>query len=66
MTDRLLRRKEVEARIGFARSTLYKWLAEGSFPRPIYLGSAPRWSEKEIRAWIDARLNQRSEPTKAA
>lgn len=56
----ILRRKQVEARTGLSRSTIYTRIAEGSFPRPIELGGgrAVGWIESEINAWIQARIEQ--------
>ncbi len=34
----ILRRKQVEARTGLARSTIYHHIKAGTFPRPIPLG----------------------------
>lgn len=53
MTDRLLRRPEVEARTGLARSTLYDYVARGEFPQPVSIG--PRmvaWRESDVSDWI--------------
>ncbi len=33
MTEKLLRRPDVEARTGLSRSTLYEWMKRGEFPR---------------------------------
>ncbi|GGE41418.1 helix-turn-helix transcriptional regulator [Actibacterium pelagium] len=49
---RILRRPEVEARIGLSRSTLYKMMSDGDFPRPIRLGKrAVGWRESDIEDW---------------
>ena len=40
--------------IGASRSTVYKWIADMGFPRPVRAGArASRWREEEIQAWID-------------
>lgn len=56
----ILRRKQVEARTGLSRSTIYARIAEGSFPRPINLGGsrAVGWLESEINEWLQARIQQ--------
>lgn len=36
--DRLIRLPQVEATTGFKKSTLYGWIKEGKFPRPIQIG----------------------------
>ena len=56
MTERILRRPEVEARCGIGRSTLYDWMARGEFPQPVKLGARlVGWKESTISAWLDAR-----------
>lgn len=37
---RLLRLKEVEARCGLRRSSIYRKVAEGTFPRPILISGS--------------------------
>ena len=54
--DRLLTRREVEARCRLARTTLYKMMREGQFPCPIRIGArAVRWLQSEVEAWIQSR-----------
>jgi predicted DNA-binding transcriptional regulator AlpA len=36
--DRLLRRREVEAMVGFGRSMIYEKMASGAFPQPLKIG----------------------------
>jgi len=57
----ILRRKQVEKRTGLSRSTIYLRIQEGTFPRPVNLGSrAVGWLENEIEAWLAARLEVRN------
>ncbi|MBU4628421.1 AlpA family transcriptional regulator [Pseudomonas sp. BF61] len=59
---KLLRKKEVLAATGFKNSTLYKYIAEGRFPKPVSLGEGARavaWVEGEVAAWIEARISAR-------
>jgi len=58
MTERILRRREVEARTGLSRSTLYAQMAEGTFPRPVRLGKrAVGWMESTISEWLESRVS---------
>ncbi len=53
----ILRRKQVQARTGLARSTIYLNIKQGTFPKPIPLGSrAVGWIESEISDWIAERI----------
>lgn len=56
----ILRRKEVEARTGLSRSTIYKRIADGTFPPPIPLGAkSVGWVSGEIDAFLADCLAQR-------
>ncbi|MBT2866543.1 AlpA family transcriptional regulator [Chromobacterium violaceum] len=59
----ILRRKQVEARTGLSRSTIYDKLNaksprfDATFPPPISLGAgAVGWVEAEVTAWIESRI----------
>jgi prophage regulatory protein len=53
----LLTIQEVMARLNISsRATIYRWMADGDFPRPIYLANrTPRWKAEDIDAWIESR-----------
>ena len=56
MSDRILRRPEVEARTGLSRSTLYFMISEGEFPKPVKIGRrAVGWPESRISTWLATR-----------
>lgn len=47
---------------GLARSTVYKYVAEGFFPKPVSLGDrCVGWVEAEVHDWILARIEERDE-----
>lgn len=54
----ILRRRQVEARTGLARSTIYDRIKAGTFPAPIALGGAKAvgWIESEIDTWLNAQI----------
>jgi prophage regulatory protein len=52
LTDFLLRRKEVELIAGISRSSIYRLIKAGKFPRPVSLGTgAVRWKKSSIIEW---------------
>lgn len=58
----LLRVAEVSGWLNVSKSTIYKWVKDGTFPSPIILGEevsaknhASRWVKSEIEEWLDAR-----------
>jgi len=54
---RILRRKEVEAHSGLARSTLYQRISEGLWSKPVHIGArAVGWPSREVSALIEARI----------
>ena len=54
-TIRVIRREEVCSMTGLARATIYKKVAEGTFPAPLRLGSrAVGWRLSDIQAWLSA------------
>lgn len=56
MTDKILRRTQVEERIGLSRSTLYAMIAEGTFPKPIRIGKrAVGWTESSLNDWLTSK-----------
>jgi len=57
---RILRLKAVIDATGLARSTIYKYVTEGTFPKPIPLGDrCVGWLLSEIEDWIMARIEER-------
>ncbi len=56
----VLRRREVQARTGLSRSSIYLRMAQGTFPRAIPLGPrAVGWVETEVDDWLDERVAER-------
>ena len=52
--ERLLRLKEVMTKTGLGSSTIYRRMADGSFPAAVKIGGVTtRWRETVIDAWID-------------
>ncbi|CAN5838537.1 hypothetical protein BH24ACI5_BH24ACI5_24940 [soil metagenome] len=52
----LYRLRDVVAITGRKRSTIYRAVAEGTFPRPVQLGAqSVAWKKSELDAWIASR-----------
>lgn len=64
----ILRRKQVEARTGLSRSTIYSKLKrnpkrpsdyDSTFPTPVSVGAkAVGWIESELDAWLIAQIDK--------
>lgn len=65
---RILRRKQVEDRIGLSRSSIYARLRQDpkrpgyydpTFPKPVSVGErAVGWIEAEIDSWLNAQVEK--------
>jgi prophage regulatory protein len=50
--QRLLRLAEVSTMIGLKRSSIYRYVSDGSFPAPIKVGErSVRWKLADVLAW---------------
>ena len=67
---RLIRLPEVLSRTGYGRTTIYRKMEEGTFPRSVKLGGPPidpnvfdtravAWIEDEVDQWIESRIEER-------
>ncbi len=51
--DRIIRLKTVLARTGLSRSTIYRKIAEGTFPAQLKISTnGTGWHESDINHWI--------------
>ena len=67
---RFIRLSEVMTRTGYGRTSIYRKMEEGSFPRSVKLGGpledsnafdcrAVAWIEDEVEQWIESRIDER-------
>ena len=67
---RFIRLPEVLSRTGYGRTSIYRKMEEGSFPRSIKLGGpledteafdsrAIAWIEYEVDQWMESRIEER-------
>ncbi|MDE2982906.1 MAG: AlpA family transcriptional regulator [Gemmatimonadota bacterium] len=57
---RFVRLREVMARTGLSRSTIYILMAEGRFPTPVPLGArSVGWIDSELEEWLRDRIAAR-------
>lgn len=55
-----LRIKQVQDQTALARSTIYKLISEGDFPKPVKITEkSSAWVSSEIGDWKLARMNAR-------
>ncbi len=57
---RIMKIDDVSDVTGLARSTIYKYIGEGSFPDSVPLGGrSVGWVENEVQGWIRERIEER-------
>ena len=67
---RFIRLPEVISRTGYGRTSIYRKMEDGSFPKCIKLGGPPKdpiafdsraiaWIEDEVDQWIESRIEER-------
>ena len=68
---RFIRLPEVMNRTGYGRTSIYRKMEDGSFPKSLKLGGPPKdprafdsravaWIEDEVDQWVDARIEARN------
>lgn len=57
----MLRLRDVIKKTGLSRSSIYKYVSTGRFPKPVHLGERTvAWVENEIEDWLMAKVNERN------
>jgi prophage regulatory protein len=56
---RLIDLAEVTRLTGLKRTAIYERMARKDFPQAVKLGTASRWVDAEIQAWIDRQIEHR-------
>ena len=67
---RFIRLSEVMSRTGYGRTSIYRKMEDGSFPKSLKLGGPPKdpnefdsraiaWIEDEVDQWIESRIEDR-------
>jgi prophage regulatory protein len=60
--DRIIRLKTVLDRTGLSRSTIYRKMSHGTFPRQLKLGErSAGWRESAVNDWIRDPMHYRDQ-----
>ena len=65
-----IRMNEVLSRTGYGRTSIYRKMEEGTFPKSLKLGGPPKdasifdsraiaWIEDEVDQWVEDRIEER-------
>ena len=68
---KFIRLPEVLSRTGYGRTTIYRKMEDGTFPKSVKLGNpledpnafdcrAVAWIEDEVDEWVDSRIEERN------
>ena len=68
---RFIRLNEVLSRTGYGRTSIYRKMEDGDFPKSVKLGGPPKdpnafdsraiaWIEDEVEQWIESRIEERN------
>lgn len=55
----LLRMRDVSTKVKAGKTKLYSMIRSGEFPAPIKIGTASRWVDEEVEAFIRYRESRR-------
>lgn len=59
---KVIRSAQVTMLTGLSRSTIYRYMDKGMFPRPIPLGErSVGWVKEEVLMWLESRIQVRDE-----
>lgn len=63
--ERFIRLDELMNKTGLGRSTIYRMVDKGEFPKPINLTSNKvAWLQSEVNDWMKKKVEQRNNKTK--
>lgn len=58
MNRYLMDLKEVKRTVCFGKTAIYKWVKEGTFPKPLKIGGSVRWVSSDIDEWINKKIDE--------
>lgn len=65
--ERIIRLKTVLHRTGLSRSTLYRKIADGTFPRQVSISiHGAGWHESAVNRWVADPANYRADDSERA
>lgn len=53
--------EEVRAEFKCATSTIYRWIDQGVFPKPVKFGRMARWTDDDIQDFKDSAVQRRND-----
>lgn len=52
--EKMISSKDIMQKLGITRFTLYRWIKNGRFPKPIKPGGGKQmWREETVSSWLE-------------
>ena len=52
------RLSQLKEKLSVSRSSIWSWVKDGSFPKPIKLGkNCTAWNSEDVHAWVQSRID---------
>ena len=52
------RLSQLKKQLSVSRSSIWAWVKEGTFPKPIKLGkNCTAWNADDVHAWVQSRID---------
>ena len=66
LSDKYIKIGEIAKILNVSRTTIYRWMEEGSFPKPVHFGEARknstiRWIQEEVEEWLKKRPREKTD-----
>lgn len=53
LNDSLLTSKELTESLKKSKATIYRWVRQDKFPKPIKINNSTLWRASEVNAWLE-------------
>ena len=66
LSNKYIKIGEIAKILNVSRTTIYRWMEEGSFPKPVHFGDARknstiRWIQEEVEDWLKKRPRDKTD-----
>lgn len=61
MNTELLTIADIKSQLNCAQSTIYRWIEQGEFPKPLKIGGLARWTKEDLETYKDNAVQRRND-----
>jgi len=62
MSTELLTINEIRDQLNCATSTIYRWIDQDAFPKPVKIGGMARWTREDLEVFLSNAVKRRNDP----